>query len=148
MTSRLGNAPSVVRTPVTHRAIQRGRMIRVGQVAVLGLGVALLSAQQQETTGVTAPVPAVTVQLPTGQVRPGDQTPTFRARTDIIQLDVSVLDRQGQPVRGLAAGDFTVLKDGRPQPVVAFAAIDVPTWNSADRDVDARDRPGCREQPR
>ena len=130
MTS-LGNAPSVVRDPVPHRVIQRGRMINVGQVAVLGLGVALLSAQGQETTSsVTAPVPPVAVQLPTGQVPPGDQTPTFRARTDIIQLDVSVLDRQGQPVRGLAAGDFTVLKDGRPQPVVAFAAIDVPTWNS------------------
>jgi VWFA-related protein len=129
--TRLAKAPSVVQGPVTHRIIQRGRMINVGRVAVLGLGVALLSARQQETTfGVTAPVPAVAVQLPTGQVRPDDQTPTFRARTDIIQLDVSVLDHQGQPVRGLAAGDFTVLKDGRAQAIVAFAAIDVPTWTS------------------
>jgi VWFA-related protein len=61
-------------------------------------------------------------------VRPADQTPTFRVRTDVVQLDVLVLDRQGQPVRGLTAGDFTVLEDGRPQPIVAFAVVDVPTW--------------------
>jgi VWFA-related protein len=74
---------------------------------------------------------ALAVQFPTGQERPADQTPTFRARTDLVQLDVSVLDREGQPVRGLAAADFTVLKDGRAQPIVAFTAIDVPTWTSA-----------------
>jgi VWFA-related protein len=74
---------------------------------------------------------ALAVQLPTGQERPANQTPTFRARTDVVQLDVSVLDHQGQPVRGLAAADFTVLKDGRAQPIVAFTAIDVPTWDSA-----------------
>jgi hypothetical protein len=64
------------------------------------------------------------VQSPTGQERSADQTPTFRARTDFVQLDVSVLDREGQPVRGLAVADFTVMKDGRAQPVVAFTAID------------------------
>jgi VWFA-related protein len=74
---------------------------------------------------------ALAVQFSTGQERPANQTPTFRARTDVIQLDVSVLDHQGQPVRGLAAADFTVLKDGRGQPIAAFTAIDVPTWTSA-----------------
>ena len=51
-------------------------------------------------------------------------------RTDLVQLDVSVLDRQGQPVQGLTESDFTVMKDGRPQPIVAIAAIDVPTWTA------------------
>jgi VWFA-related protein len=55
-----------------------------------------------------------------------DQVPTFRARADVVQLDVLVLDGEGRPVRGLAAADFTVLKDGRPQSVVAFAAVEVP----------------------
>ena len=71
----------------------------------------------------------VVVQVPTGQGRPTDQTPTFRVRTDVVQLDVSVLDQQGLPVRGLSATDFTVLEGGVPQPVVAFAAVDVPTWS-------------------
>jgi VWFA-related protein len=71
-----------------------------------------------------------TVRFPSAQERLAAQPPTFRARTDVVQLDVSVLDHQGQPVRGLGAGDFTVLKDGRPQPIVAFDTVDVPTWTS------------------
>ena len=36
----------------------------------------------------------------------------------------------GLPVPGLSAADFTVLEGGVPQPVVAFAAIEVPTWSA------------------
>ena len=54
------------------------------------------------------------------------QTPTFKSGIEIFHLDVSVLDRQRQPVRGLTAADFTILEDGKPQKVVAFSAVDVP----------------------
>jgi VWFA-related protein len=54
------------------------------------------------------------------------QVPQFRAGVDLVQLDVSVLDRKGQPVRGLTATDFTVLEDGVPQRIQAFSAIDIP----------------------
>jgi VWFA-related protein len=54
------------------------------------------------------------------------QVPVFRATADIVQIDVSVLDRDRQPVHGLTAADFTVLDGGVEQPVVAFAAIDLP----------------------
>lgn len=50
----------------------------------------------------------------------------FRVRTDLIPVDVSVLDRDRQPVRGLTAADFTVYEDGKRRPVVAFSAVDVP----------------------
>src|SRR5713101_3902306 len=52
--------------------------------------------------------------------------PIFRADVDVIQLDVSVLDKNRRPVKGLAASDFTILEDGRAQPIVAFAAVDIP----------------------
>jgi VWFA-related protein len=52
--------------------------------------------------------------------------PVFRAGVELIQLDVSVLDRARRPVRGLAAGDFTVLVDGERRDVVTFKAVDVP----------------------
>jgi VWFA-related protein len=70
-------------------------------------------------------------KAPLGQDRPADQAPTFRSRTDLVQLDVSVLDSKGLPVRGLTAEEFTILEDGVAQPVVAFAAVDVPTWSPA-----------------
>jgi VWFA-related protein len=58
----------------------------------------------------------------------GGQVPSFRTRTDVLQLDVSVLDAEGQPIRGLTAADFTVLDEGVPSRVVAFSAVDVPAW--------------------
>ena len=55
----------------------------------------------------------------------GPQTPVFRGGVDLIELDVSVLDRNRRPVRGLTAADFTVTEDGRPQRVVAVSAVDL-----------------------
>ena len=54
------------------------------------------------------------------------QLPTFRTGVDIVELDVTVMDKDRRPVHGLTAADFTILERGKPQPVVAFAAIDVP----------------------
>ncbi len=34
---------------------------------------------------------------------------TFRAGTDLVQVDVSVLDNERRPVRGLTAAYFTLL---------------------------------------
>ena len=77
---------------------------------------------------VAALVAGAGIHVPIGQDRRADQAPTFRVRADVLRLDVSVLDQQGLPVRGLSASDFTVLEGSVAQPVVAFAAVDVPTW--------------------
>lgn len=53
------------------------------------------------------------------------QQPQFRARTEIIRIDVSVLDRDRHPVRGLTAADFTIVENGRDYPVVALTEIDL-----------------------
>jgi VWFA-related protein len=56
---------------------------------------------------------------------PEAQQPVFRADVNLIEMDVSVLDRNRRPVRGLTMEDFTVLEDGRPQQVVAVAHVDL-----------------------
>jgi VWFA-related protein len=61
-------------------------------------------------------------QTPSSQ----QQRPTFRTGVDIVQLDVTVLDKDRHPVRGLTAEDFTILDKGKPQPIVAFSAVEVP----------------------
>jgi VWFA-related protein len=61
-----------------------------------------------------------------GAAAAGHAQTTFRSAVDIVRLDVSVLDKERQPIRGLTAGDFTVLEDGNVQPIVAFDAVEVP----------------------
>ncbi len=53
-------------------------------------------------------------------------TPRFRTGVEAVVLDVSVIDRDRRPVRGLVAADFTVLEDGQPQTIQTFSAIDFP----------------------
>src|SRR5690242_1153446 len=56
----------------------------------------------------------------------------FRARAEMVRVDVSVHDRQGQPVHGLTAADFLLTEDGKPQQISSFSEI---TLSSAARSV-------------
>ena len=49
----------------------------------------------------------------------------FGARIDLVRVDVSVIDKNHQPVRGLTQADFTVLEDGKPQAIQTFVAVDL-----------------------
>ena len=57
-------------------------------------------------------------------VTAAQQPPKFISGVEMVVLDVSVLDRDRRPVRGLQAADFTVLEDGQPQKVSSFEAFD------------------------
>jgi len=61
----------------------------------------------------------------TGSAQEQNAVPAFPSRVEVVTLDVVVVDKQGRAVRGLAAADFTVFEDGRPQVVVAFEAVDL-----------------------
>ena len=52
--------------------------------------------------------------------------PTFRAGVDLMQLDVTVLDRNRRPVTGLTASDFTILEDGKLRKVETLLEINIP----------------------
>jgi VWFA-related protein len=48
-------------------------------------------------------------------------TPTIRVASDLVYLDVTVLDRKGIPVvTGLTRNDFTITEDGKPQRIFSF----------------------------
>ena len=57
-----------------------------------------------------------------GQQKP----PTIRTRIDLLQIDVTVLDSKGRPVRGLTQADFTLTEDGKPKEIKGFTPIDLP----------------------
>lgn len=78
--------------------------------------------------------------------------PTFRAATEAVVIDASVLDRNRHPVRGLTAVDFTILEDGQPQAIRTFQEVDLggdgsvpePVW-AAQHKPDARRNAEVRE---
>ncbi len=45
---------------------------------------------------------------------------TFRSKTELVLVNVTVRDRNGNPVRDLKREDFTLLEDNKPQQVVSF----------------------------
>jgi VWFA-related protein len=48
-------------------------------------------------------------------------TTTIRVASDLVYLDVTVVDRKGNPVvTGLSKNDFTITEDGKPQRIFSF----------------------------
>src|SRR6185369_4186704 len=45
---------------------------------------------------------------------------TFRSRTELVLVNVTVRDKNGSPVRDLKREDFTILEDNKPQQVISF----------------------------
>jgi VWFA-related protein len=83
--------------------------------AATGVFVCLLGLAVLSTDGRAQQQPAAP-QLPR----------TFQSGVDVVEVDVSVLDKDRRPVRGLAPPNFTILEDGKPRPIVAFSAVDLP----------------------
>jgi VWFA-related protein len=74
-------------------------------LVTLAAGIAALAAQQ--------PPPP-----------PPQQPPVFRAGTNQVRVDVTVLDRKGEPVTDLTKDDFDVREDGIPQTIDTLKLIE------------------------
>ena len=67
-----------------------------------------------------------------------DQAPVFRSGVEVMEVDVTVVDAKGMPVRDLRVPDFTVTIDGQPRRVISAEFI------SASYDAVARTREAAR----
>jgi VWFA-related protein len=88
-------------------------------------------------TSVLVCVAALAAAL-SGQQPSRQAPPTFQSSVDVVLVDASVLDKQRRPVRGLTTADFTILEDGKPQPIVAFTAVDLPSGPASTRQAPAK----------
>jgi VWFA-related protein len=59
------------------------------------------------------------------------QQPQFKAGVDLVQIDVVALDKDGHPIRGLTAADFTLLDRKKPQPIATFKEVTIPSADAA-----------------
>ena len=86
--------------------------------------VAVLSAQPPPAQPPPTQPPTAT-QPPPAQPPPSQQPPpVFRGGTSQVRVDVTVLDRKGDPVRDLTKDDFEVREDGAPQAIETIKLIE------------------------
>ena len=72
-------------------------------------------------TAVLAISPALGVATASAQQASGDGTFTLKVQSDIVLTNVVVRDKKtGAVVKGLKAGDFTVMENGKPQTIKSF----------------------------
>ena len=73
------------------------------------------------------------------------QQSTFRSGVEVVQIDVSVVDRQGTPAGDLRPEDFQVTVDGRPRAIVSAQFIRFQTRTTPQPKLGPP--PGPRPQP-
>ncbi|MFY9574866.1 MAG: VWA domain-containing protein [Blastocatellia bacterium] len=66
-------------------------------------------------------VSANTIALTQSQSKPTDQDEPVRLRTELVQVQVVVTDKQGRVIEGLKKDDFELLEQGRRQEVSFFS---------------------------
>jgi VWFA-related protein len=82
---------------------------------------------------------AIPVQELMAQDQRPSETPTFQATSNLVFLDVTVLDKAGHPVmKGLSKDDFIITEDKKPQPIFSFEAPETHVMgaNAGDDDPD------------
>ena len=101
---------------------------------------------------------ALAVSLQAGQnppaapPQPDRQMPqvTFRLEVNYVEVDATVVDRQGNFVDTLQASDFQVFEDGKPQAITSFGLVRIPVEQAEmplfatqpiEPDVQSNDRP-------
>ena len=69
------------------------------------------------------------------------QPPTFRSGVELIEVDATVFDRDGNPIADLQAADFSVTVDGKPRAVVQaqFISLRAPKGDTLPADSLAED---------
>ena len=88
---------------------------------VLVASVAVIAAEQGRGTGQRGT--GAGGQRGGGGTPPGGQQPVFRGSTELVQVDVVVRDRDGNPIHGLTAADFQVFDRKSVQSVEVFKEI-------------------------
>jgi VWFA-related protein len=63
----------------------------------------------------------------------GQKPPVFRGGINIVQTDVTVLDAQGRPMRGLTMDEFSIYEDGEPLEIRGFAEVNIPDASDGPR---------------
>jgi VWFA-related protein len=104
------------------------------------IAVATLGAQQPPAQPVPSQPPAAQTPAPQTPPPPSDQQPpVFKAGTNQVRVDVTVVNRKGDPVTDLTKDDFDVREDGVAQTIDTIKLVEA-TGAAPDDDTSLRIR--------
>src|SRR5690348_16555729 len=98
-------------------------------LAVAALTASVVLAQtrakvvQPQTISTASPTPTPSPKPPSLQEEEG----IIRVDTELVNLNVRVVDRNGRPVNNLQKRDFKVFEEGQPQQIEYFSKSEIPT---------------------
>ncbi len=76
---------------------------------------------------------------------PGVRAETFRAKTLLVETEVRVTNKSGEPLAGLTAADFILREDGERQEISAGGSLSTPrtlaAWTRSAQSMNARRSP-------
>ena len=70
------------------------------------------------------PSVATWAQTPVQHPKPGGED-VVKITTSLIQVDATVLDKKGQPAKGLTANDFEIYENGKKQAITNFSFVEL-----------------------
>ncbi len=114
-----------------------GRIYIVIVILALCGGMALLAQRTGPITGGPRQVPGPTAppadtreELPQIETRPRQDIPgetaVFTTETNLVTVDIAVVDNQGNFIPKIPGGNFQILEDGVPQQIVKFGQSEAP----------------------
>ncbi len=77
------------------------------------------------STPTSAPKLSTPTPVPTPRIDESDEV--IRVETELVNLNVRVLDRNGRPINNIQQKEFKILEDGIPQQIEFFDKAEVPT---------------------
>ncbi len=134
-----GTVAVIVESGRAHSRVRGKALLQVRQ-RYNGLPIAPACRETMNRAARVALLAIASIALPLHAQTPAPQA-TFRGGTDLVQVDISVLDNKRHPVRGLKAEDFTIFEDGQRREIQAFTEVNLP-----DR-VQSRDAAWTRDVP-
>jgi len=129
LAAALAGGPSAAQAGQAEQAAPPGQAAQAGQ------------AQQQSSSqpapvvvAPPAPAPASAQQTAAQQAAAHQSSAVLRSSSNLVRIDVEVIDKSGKPIKGLTGNQFTITDEGKPQTITSFSFADIERIETATAD--------------